>query len=79
MKFLIRILDSGASTHVTGRSEFASYAPHPSTHKEMIQTANGTYQPIIGVGSEMHSVYYTAFSLICSIIYGEFGLYELLG
>jgi hypothetical protein len=46
------ILDSGASTHVTcRRSEFASYAPHPPTHKETIQTADGTYQPVIGVGT----------------------------
>jgi hypothetical protein len=46
------ILDSEASTHVTGKwSEFASYAPHPSTHKETIQTADGTYQPDKGVGT----------------------------
>jgi transposase InsO family protein len=46
------ILDSGASAHVTGRwSEFASYAPNPPMHKETIQTANGTYQPVKGVGT----------------------------
>jgi hypothetical protein len=46
------ILDSGASAHVTGRwSEFASYAPHPPMQKETIQTADGTYQPIKGVGT----------------------------
>jgi hypothetical protein len=46
------ILDSGATTHVTGRwSEFASYAPHPPMHKETIQTADGTYQPVKGVGT----------------------------
>jgi hypothetical protein len=67
------ILDSGASTHVTGRSEFASYASYPPTHKETIQTADGTYQPA------MHSVYYIAFNFICSIVSGEFGVYELLG
>jgi hypothetical protein len=46
------ILDLGPSTHVTGRrSEFASYAPHPPTHKETIQTTGGTYQPVIEVGT----------------------------
>jgi hypothetical protein len=46
------ILDSGASAHVTGRwSEFASYAPNPPMHKETIQTADGTYQPVKGVGT----------------------------
>jgi hypothetical protein len=44
------ILDSGASAHFTGRlSEFASYTPHPPMHKETIQIADGTYQPIKGV------------------------------
>jgi hypothetical protein len=72
------ILDSGASTYVTGRkSEFASYATYPPTHKETIQSADGTYHPFIGV-SKMH-FYYKTFSLICSIIFGEFGVYELLG
>jgi transposase InsO family protein len=46
------ILDSGASAHVTGKwSEFASYTPHPPMHKETIQTADGTYQPVKGVGT----------------------------
>jgi len=46
------ILDSGASKHVTGQSnEFASYTPYPSTYKETIQTADGTHQPIKGVGT----------------------------
>jgi len=46
------ILDSGASRHVTGASsEFASYNAYPSTHSEIIQTADGTCQPIKGVGS----------------------------
>jgi len=46
------ILDSGASRHVTGASsEFASYTPFPPMHKETIQTADGTAQPIKGVGT----------------------------
>jgi len=46
------ILDSSASKHVTGQSnEFASYTPYPSTYKETIQTADGTHQPIKGVGT----------------------------
>jgi hypothetical protein len=46
------ILDSRAPTHVTGsRSEFASYAPHPPTHKETIQTTDGTYQLSSGLSS----------------------------
>ena len=45
------ILDSGASKHVTGRSsEFASYKLYPSSYREKIQTADGTSQPIKGVG-----------------------------
>jgi hypothetical protein len=69
------ILDSGASAHVTGsRSEFASYAAHPPIHKETIQIADGTYQPVKGVDtgrhSEMHSVHYIVFSLVCSIVSG---------
>ena len=43
------ILDSGASKHVTG--EFASYTPYPHSFKETIQTADGTSQPIRGVGT----------------------------
>ena len=44
------IIDSGASKHVTGTFDtFASYTPY--THLETIQTANGTSQPIKGVGS----------------------------
>jgi hypothetical protein len=46
------ILDSGASRHVTGTSsEFTSYIPFPSTRKETIQTADGTAQPIQGMGT----------------------------
>jgi hypothetical protein len=45
------ILDSGASRHVTGMpSEFASYTPYPYSHKETIQTADGTSRPIKGIG-----------------------------
>ena len=45
------ILDSGASRHVTGAtSEFASYTQYPPTRRETIQTADGTPQPIKGVG-----------------------------
>ncbi|CAD6271158.1 unnamed protein product [Miscanthus lutarioriparius] len=44
--------DKGASRHVTGASsEFESYSAYPSTHSETIQTADGTCQPIKGVGS----------------------------
>jgi len=46
------ILDSGATKHVSGMSnEFASYTPHPCTHKEMIRTANGTSCLVKGVGT----------------------------
>lgn len=46
------ILDSGASKHVTGRSsEFASYKLYPSSYKKTVQTADGTFQPIRGVGT----------------------------
>jgi hypothetical protein len=45
------ILDSGASKHVTRSiSEFDSYSPYPPTHRGTIQTADGTSQPIRGVG-----------------------------
>ena len=45
------ILDSGASRHVTGMpSEFVSFTPYPPTYKETVQTADGTSQPIKGVG-----------------------------
>jgi hypothetical protein len=54
---------------VTGRwSEFASYAPHSPMYKETIQTADGTYLLVKGVGighSEMYSI--IKFSLV---IYG---------
>lgn len=54
------ILDSGASRHVTvASSEFASYSAYPSTHSETIQTADGTCQPIKGVGSVKCSINYT--------------------
>ncbi|WVZ50418.1 hypothetical protein U9M48_001671, partial [Paspalum notatum var. saurae] len=46
------ILDSGASKHVTGTpNEFTSYIPYPHSYKETIQTADGTSQPIRGVGT----------------------------
>ena len=46
------ILDSGASKHVTGRpNEFISYKLYPSSYKETIQTADGTFQPIKGIGT----------------------------
>ena len=46
------ILDSGASKHVAGTSmEFESYIPYPPTCKETIQTADGTSQPIKGIGT----------------------------
>jgi hypothetical protein len=46
------ILDSGASRHVTGTlDEFASYNSFYPTCKETIQTADGTAQPIRGVGT----------------------------
>ena len=46
------ILDSGASKHVAGNIlEFESYNEHPPTHKYTIQTADGTAQPIQGVGT----------------------------
>jgi len=46
------ILDSGASKYVTGTlSEFASYNPFAPMRNETIQTADGTAQPIKGVGT----------------------------
>lgn len=46
------ILDSGASRHVTGMpSEFTSYTPYSYSHKETIQTADGTSRPIRGIGT----------------------------
>src|SRR6266540_4551267 len=46
------ILDSGASKHVAGDfSEFSSYIPHSPTHQGTIHTADGTAQPIKGVGT----------------------------
>src|SRR6266540_3466730 len=46
------ILDSGASRHVISMSsEFASYTPYPYSHKETIQTADGTSRSIKGVGT----------------------------
>jgi hypothetical protein len=44
------VIDSGASKHVTGiSSSFKTYTPH--SYYETIQTADGTSQPIHGVGS----------------------------
>jgi hypothetical protein len=46
------VLDSGASKHVAGKScVFESYNKHPPTHKGTIQTADGTKQPVVGVGT----------------------------
>ena len=46
------ILDFGASKYVTGaQNEFLKYKQYPSTHKETIQTADGTCQPIKGIGT----------------------------
>ncbi|XP_071680627.1 uncharacterized protein [Lolium perenne] len=45
------VLDSGASKHVTGNiREFELYNQYLSTYHETIQTADGTTQPIKGVG-----------------------------
>jgi hypothetical protein len=46
------VLDSGASKHVAGKSSvFESYHKHTPTHKGTIQTADGTKQLVIGVGT----------------------------
>ena len=46
------VLDSGASRHVAGKScVFESYNKHPPTHKGTIQTADGSKQPVVGVGT----------------------------
>ena len=46
------VLDSGASQHVAGDfNEFTSYVPHSLAHQKNIHTADGTAQPIIGVGT----------------------------
>ena len=46
------ILDSGASKHVTSNTrEFESYDKYPISQIETIQTADGTAQPIKGVGT----------------------------
>ena len=46
------VLDSGASQHVAGDfNEFTSYVPHSLAHQKNIHTADGTSQPIIGVGT----------------------------
>jgi hypothetical protein len=45
------VLDSEASKHVTGNiREFELYTQYPSTYHETIQTADGTAQPVKGVG-----------------------------
>ena len=44
------IVDSGASRHVTGNaSEFSSYTHLASP--DSIQTADGTFQPVVGKGT----------------------------
>jgi hypothetical protein len=44
------IMDSGASKHVTSMSNyFKTYTPY--THSEIVQTVDGTFQPIHGVRS----------------------------
>jgi hypothetical protein len=59
------ILDSGASRHVTGMSsEFTSYTPYLYSHKETIQTADGTSQPIKGVGTVQCTPYITLSSVL---------------
>ena len=46
------VLDSGASKHVAGKlGVFESYTKHPPTHKGTIQTADGTKQPVVGIGT----------------------------
>ena len=46
------ILDYGASKYVTGaQNEFLKYKQYPSTHKETVQTTDGTYRLIIGIGT----------------------------
>lgn len=46
------VLDSGASKHVTGSiNEFECYQLYSQPHRETIQTADGTAQPIKGVGA----------------------------
>ena len=46
------VLDSGASKHVTGNlKEFEQYSQYPPTNKETIQTADGSAQPIMGIGT----------------------------
>ena len=45
------VLDSGASKHVTGNvREFEMYHQYPPAYHETIQTADGTAQPVKGVG-----------------------------
>lgn len=46
------VLDSGASKHVAGNScVFESYHKHAPTHKGTIQSADGTNQPVVEVGT----------------------------
>ena len=46
------VLDSGASKHVASKScVFESYTKHPPSHTGTMQTADGTNQPVIGVGT----------------------------
>jgi hypothetical protein len=59
------ILYSGASRHVTGMSsEFTSYTPYLYSHKETIQTTDGTSQPIKGVGTVQCTPYITLSSVL---------------
>lgn len=60
------ILDSGASPHVTGTSsEFTTFTPYSSTCKETIQIADGTSQPVRGVGD----VQCTPSIMLSSVLY----------
>ena len=46
------ILEYGASKYVTcAQNEFLNYKQYPSTHKETVQTTDGTYRLIIGIGT----------------------------
>jgi GAG-pre-integrase domain len=59
------IIDSGAFRHITGTSsEFVEY--HPSKHvcPETIQTADGTSQPISGIGSVRYNPTITLSSVL---------------
>src|SRR5436189_1433377 len=59
------IVDSGASRHVTGAfSEFAFYDPNMHMHPETVQTADGTAQPVRGIGSVHCTPSFTLLSVL---------------